>query len=56
MCRLRKNSNALEQTARNREVIDSLFLEVLKEHRDMALRDVFSGHDGTGWWLVEAFL
>ena len=31
-----------------REVVGSLFLEVLREHVDVALRDVVSGHGGDG--------
>ena len=31
-----------------REVVESLSLEVFMKHRDMALRDVVSGHGGDG--------
>ena len=34
-----------------REAVQSLSLEVLKNHVDVALRDVVSGHGGRGWWL-----
>jgi len=35
-----------------REVVESPSLEVFKKKRDVALRDVFGGHGGVGWWLV----
>lgn len=43
---LRKSGNALAQLPR--EVVKSPFLEVLKNHRDMALRDMARGHCGDG--------
>jgi len=43
-----------------RDVVESLFLEVFKNHGDMSLRDMVSGHGGgkgLGWdWMsVEVF-
>ena len=38
-----------------KKVVESLSLEVLKSHGDVALRDVVCGHggDGLGWtWMV----
>ena len=32
-----------------REVVVSVSLEVFKNHVDVALRDVVSGHGGVGW-------
>ena len=32
-----------------REVVESLSLGVFKNHVDVALRDVVSGHGGVGW-------
>ena len=39
--------NALAQLPR--EVGESLSLEVLNSHGDVALRDMVSGHGGMGW-------
>jgi len=40
-------------------VVESSFLKVFKEHGDVALRDIVSGHDGEGLGLdlmiLEAF-
>ena len=35
-----------------REVVESLSLEVLQNRGDVALRDVFSGHEGGGGGLA----
>jgi len=34
-----------------RAVVESQSLEVFKNHIDVALRDVVSGHGGVGRWL-----
>jgi len=34
-----------------REVVESLSLEVFKNHGDVTLRDTVSGHGRMGWWL-----
>ena len=43
-----------------RDVVESLFLEVFKNHGDMSLRDMVSGHGGGNglgldWMIVEVF-
>ena len=42
-----KSSAAMAQLPR--EVVGSPSLEVFKDHGDVALRDVGSGHGGVGW-------
>ena len=44
---LQKRGEILEQA--DREVVESPSLEVFKNHVDVALRDMGSGHDVMGW-------
>ena len=44
---LQKVGDAVAQLPR--KVVGSPSLEVFKNHGDMALRDVVSGHGGVGW-------
>jgi len=50
---LQKSSDAVAQLPGG--VVGSPSLEVLQNRRDVALRDVASGHGGVGWdWVLMA--
>jgi len=42
-------SIGIHHTVEQREAVESPPMEVFKNHGDVALRDVVSGHGGVGW-------